>query len=59
MSKENLDGMATAGAAVDSLVDWLKGELIDVGFGEVGLIFTVHGNKIVKYKKVLEVVTKP
>jgi hypothetical protein len=52
------EGMATAGAAVEELVEWLKDELAGMRYGEVGLTFTVHGGRITKHRKVLEVSEK-
>ena len=58
MGDEQKTGMATAGAAVEDLVTWLKDELASMAFGEVGLTFTVHGGRVTKHRKVLEVIEK-
>lgn len=58
MGDEQKVGMATVGSAVEDLVTWLKEELSTMAYGEVGLTFTVHGGRVTKHRKVLEVIEK-
>ena len=47
------DERASQTSAVKSLIDWLNHNLDDVGYGEVGLVFTVHDSKVQYVDKVL------
>lgn len=57
--RKKTEGMATTSAAVDDLVEWLKGNLRTLNYGEIGLSFTVHDGKVSRHRKILEVIEKP
>ena len=44
--------MTTTGSDVETLIDWLRGELKHTRYGEVGLVFTVHNKEVSKVEKV-------
>ncbi len=51
---------ATVSAAVDEvLFNWMRKELKELQYGEIGLHVTVHAGKVVRHRKILEVVGKP
>ena len=51
----NGTGRLSASSAVHSLIDWMIDNLDSIGYGEVGLTFTVHEGKIVDSVQVLKV----
>ena len=43
---------STSDSVILTLTEWLREKLKETDFGEVGLVFTVHNNVVVKYQKV-------
>lgn len=50
---------ATTSDCVEDLLAWLRGELAEMDYGEVGLTFTVHDGGVVKWRQIKQVTGKP
>lgn len=50
--------VATSSASVDNLIGWLRAELKEMNCGTIGLTFTVHRKRVVKWNQMKEVVGK-
>ena len=55
MKAHKPEGIASSGAEIDKLIDWLKAEVRIVPYGKVGLTFTLHQGTVVAIEKTTSV----